>query len=481
MDRSSVDDLNCCTRLRTSRRGAPLLRRTCHPKPPDGPATSPLRVRGSAPAYPQCRIEPSAPHVTPRAASWFALHSRNSDPTARLPADRWAGAASQNHNGPSEEKSHSPVPGGEAGEDEGAEPRSSRHQPYESGVDAPMMVGTPRPAPRQGRTHAVAVRAAIVQHIVVEAEAAAAVLILDAGGRLHELGHIPVREGEQLPHRRPSLAAGVAIAATGRWGTSGDCRAAPAKRDVGEDVLLTRVVPFEADAIQLLQHGSRGAGVVLAAVARQQQRIAGAASNQSVADLKHAEHGRRERQVVRRVADDLATAAPVQQTSGGRQEHLGVGEAQEALLVVIASAGAAATPAALHRARVASSRATRVVHQRRRRIRRVLVPERAAHVDHAGAVPPPCGRMGRIAGEGQGRTLRGGDLHSAVQLDGTLQIRESEAGPAAGGRIVDDSVVRVGDVEAARRDVGWEQQRRGVLCHRVDGLAAVGAGRRSEK
>mmetsp|Transcript_27718 Transcript_27718/g.89564 ORF Transcript_27718/g.89564 Transcript_27718/m.89564 type:complete len:260 (-) Transcript_27718:725-1504(-) len=89
--------------------------------------------------------------------------------------------------------------------------------------------------------------------------------------------------------------------------------------------------------------------------------------------------------------------------------------------------------------------------------------------------------MGRIAGEGQGRTLRGGDLHSAVQLDGTLQIRESEAGPAAGGRIVDDSVVRVGDVEAARRDVGWEQQRRGVLCHRVDGLAAVGAGRRSEK
>jgi len=62
----------------------------------------------------------------------------------RLPAGLWFGEASQNQSGPSEDKSHSPEPGGDAGEEDGAAPRSSRHQPFESGVDEPMIVGTPR-------------------------------------------------------------------------------------------------------------------------------------------------------------------------------------------------------------------------------------------------------------------------------------------------------------------------------------------------
>mmetsp|Transcript_32036 Transcript_32036/g.70097 ORF Transcript_32036/g.70097 Transcript_32036/m.70097 type:complete len:297 (+) Transcript_32036:1310-2200(+) len=92
---------------------------------------------------------------------------------------------------------------------------------------------------------------AVIGQEVPEPEDASAVLVLDVPCKLHHLGHVPVREGQQRPcggEARAALALAVAAAATKR---RRDRRtdegvlvhtAAP-KRDVRQNVRLVGVVP----------------------------------------------------------------------------------------------------------------------------------------------------------------------------------------------------------------------------------------------
>eukprot|EP00965_Chrysotila_dentata_P125787 4157975-Pleurochrysis_carterae.AAC.6 len=101
---------------------------------------------------------------------------------------------------------------------------------------------------------------AVIGQEVPEPEDASAVLVLDVPCKLHHLGHVPVREGQQRPcggEARAALALAVAAAATKR---RRDRRtdegvlvhtAAP-KRDVRQNVRLVGVVPAKWTAEQVL-------------------------------------------------------------------------------------------------------------------------------------------------------------------------------------------------------------------------------------